>query len=71
MIRIPLVKNSDLAVQTCRYALWAAIPTFDTIVCQHHRVSFLLQSLLQKLGHLLFILDDQDSHLSVSVAASR
>ncbi len=47
------------------------IPTFDTIVCQHHRVSFLLQSLLQKLGHLLFILDDQDSHLSVSVAASR
>ena len=43
----------------------ADLESFYTIVCQHHRVSFFLQTFLEKFGHLLFILDDQDSHLGV------
>src|SRR5262245_45557100 len=41
----------------------ADLESFYTIVCQHHRVTFLLQTPLQEVGHFLFILDDQDSHL--------
>ena len=45
----------------------ADLKAFKTIMRQHHRVSFLLQTPLQEMGHFLFILDDQDSHLRTLV----
>src|SRR5437016_93831 len=47
----------------------ADVESFSAIVCQHDRMILLLQTLLEKFGHLLFILDDQYSHLEVSTQA--
>ena len=48
----------------------ADLESVRTIVRDRHRMSFLLQTLLQKFGHLLFILDDQDSHPGKPTALS-